>query len=289
MSVREPHAEGGLLAGEVAAAAGAAEARCAVQRLELHLLRSHGGRHRVRDRRIRGVARDPRRRRCPTACSAGSMGHRCRRRSEPRAERCRGTAFAESFEIAGRPIGAGASCYVIAEAGANHNRDLGIARELIDVAAAPAPTRSSSRSTRGDRCTRPRRRASSTSRTSARTSPCTSCSRTIALPREWHGRAWSSTRASRGIEFFATPFDADAVDELSRGRRPRVQDRVVRDRRPRARGRDCGDGPAADHLDRHGDLRRDRRCAGRRRAAPAEPRGRPAAVRVALSGAAARS
>src|SRR5947209_5123333 len=44
--------------------------------------------------------------------------------------------LAPSFEIAGRPVGQGAPCYVIAEAGANHNRDLGIARELIEVAAA---------------------------------------------------------------------------------------------------------------------------------------------------------
>jgi sialic acid synthase SpsE len=43
--------------------------------------------------------------------------------------------LAESFAIAGRPVGGGAPCYVIAEAGSNHNRDLGLARELIDVAA----------------------------------------------------------------------------------------------------------------------------------------------------------
>ena len=40
------------------------------------------------------------------------------------------------FEIGGTAGRAGgARCYVIAEAGANHNRDLGVARELIDVAA----------------------------------------------------------------------------------------------------------------------------------------------------------
>src|SRR5918911_1609113 len=43
--------------------------------------------------------------------------------------------FSEAIEIGGRPVGGGAPCYVIAEAGANHNRDLGMARELIDVAA----------------------------------------------------------------------------------------------------------------------------------------------------------
>jgi sialic acid synthase SpsE len=39
------------------------------------------------------------------------------------------------FEIAGRHVGPGHPCYVIAEAGANHNRDLGTAKALIDVAA----------------------------------------------------------------------------------------------------------------------------------------------------------
>src|ERR1700679_4273063 len=44
-------------------------------------------------------------------------------------------SLASSFEIAGRGVGGGAATYAIAEAGANHNRDIGLARELIDVAA----------------------------------------------------------------------------------------------------------------------------------------------------------
>src|SRR3954453_19387240 len=43
--------------------------------------------------------------------------------------------FRGPIETGARPVGGGAPCYVIAEAGANHNRDLGVARELIDVAA----------------------------------------------------------------------------------------------------------------------------------------------------------
>ncbi|KQV25507.1 N-acetylneuraminate synthase family protein [Yonghaparkia sp. Root332] len=41
-----------------------------------------------------------------------------------------------SVRIAGRPIGSGHPVYVIAEIGLNHNGDVGIAKELIDVAAA---------------------------------------------------------------------------------------------------------------------------------------------------------
>jgi len=39
-----------------------------------------------------------------------------------------------SVEIAGRSVGEGNPCYVVAEIGINHNGDLGLARQLIDVA-----------------------------------------------------------------------------------------------------------------------------------------------------------
>ena len=41
----------------------------------------------------------------------------------------------QQFTIAGRPVGDGCPCFVIAEAGVNHNGDLDLARRLIDVAA----------------------------------------------------------------------------------------------------------------------------------------------------------
>ena len=40
------------------------------------------------------------------------------------------------FEIAGRPVGIGRPCYVIAEAGVNHNCDLALGRALVDTAKA---------------------------------------------------------------------------------------------------------------------------------------------------------
>ena len=40
----------------------------------------------------------------------------------------------ESFEIGAKKIGEGVPCYIIAEAGSNHNRDLQLAFQLIDVA-----------------------------------------------------------------------------------------------------------------------------------------------------------
>lgn len=46
------------------------------------------------------------------------------------------TSFAASFEIAGRPVGPAAPVLVIAEAGVAHFGDMGLARELVDLAAA---------------------------------------------------------------------------------------------------------------------------------------------------------
>lgn len=40
------------------------------------------------------------------------------------------------IDIQGRAVGEGARCFIIAEAGVNHNGDMDLARELIDVAAA---------------------------------------------------------------------------------------------------------------------------------------------------------
>ncbi len=39
------------------------------------------------------------------------------------------------LEIAGRPVGEGHACYIIAEAGVNHNGSLELAKHLVDVAA----------------------------------------------------------------------------------------------------------------------------------------------------------
>ncbi len=41
----------------------------------------------------------------------------------------------KSFAIAGSPIGPGHPCFIIAEAGVNHNGDPAMALKLVDVAA----------------------------------------------------------------------------------------------------------------------------------------------------------
>jgi len=117
-----------------------------------------------------------------------------------------------SIQIAGRPVGGGASAYVIAELGANHNRDMGRARELIDRAAEAgvdavklqvySGSALYSSKTPSFRYLQPVSRK-----------PAAELLEEVALPRQWLEPLADHARA-RGVHFFATPFDAEAVAQL---------------------------------------------------------------------------
>jgi sialic acid synthase SpsE len=120
------------------------------------------------------------------------------------------SVFEPSFEIAGRPVGGGSPCYVIAEAGANHNRDLGVAKQLIDVAAdAGADAVKFQTYTGADLYSSktPRFEYLDDERSPAELLDA------IALPREWQPDL-AEHAAGRGIAFFSSPFDSAAVDGL---------------------------------------------------------------------------
>jgi N,N'-diacetyllegionaminate synthase len=119
--------------------------------------------------------------------------------------------FRSVIEIGGRRIGPGEPAYVIAEAGANHNRDLGLARALIDTAAeAGADAVKFQTYTGSDLYSRktPRFRYLEDDRSPRDLLDA------IALPREWQPEL-AEHAAARGIAFFSTPFDHDAVDGLA--------------------------------------------------------------------------
>jgi sialic acid synthase SpsE len=116
-----------------------------------------------------------------------------------------------SFDIGGRQVGGGAPCYVIAEAGANHNRDLGVAKELVDVAAdagADAVKFQTYTGTALYSSKTPRFEYLQDERSPQELLDA------IALPRDWQPLLAEHAR-SRGIAFFSTPFDDDAVDSLA--------------------------------------------------------------------------
>jgi len=122
-----------------------------------------------------------------------------------------GLRFRRSFAIGDQPVGPGEPVYVIAEAGANHNRDLGMARELVDVAADAGASAVKFQTYTGSdlySAKTPRFAYLKDERSPAELLD------TLALPREWHGELAAYAR-SRSIDFFSSPFDDDAVDSLA--------------------------------------------------------------------------
>ena len=117
------------------------------------------------------------------------------------------------LRIGDRRVGGEAPCFVIAEAGANHNRDLSMARELIDVAvdagADAVKFQTYSAETLYSKKTP---RFSYLEGVSAKDT--WDLIKEIELPREWQGEL-SAYAAKRGIFFLSTPFDHRAVEELA--------------------------------------------------------------------------
>jgi len=117
------------------------------------------------------------------------------------------------LRIGDRRVGGEAPCFVIAEAGANHNRDLSMARELIDVAvdagADAVKFQTYSAETLYSKKTP---RFSYLEGVSAKDT--WDLIKEIELPREWQGEL-AAYAAKRGIFFLSTPFDHRAVEELA--------------------------------------------------------------------------
>jgi len=116
------------------------------------------------------------------------------------------------FAIGGRLVGPGHPTYVIAEAGANHNRDLATARALIDLAADAGAdaVKFQTYSGRGLYSTKTPRFKYLEPLTDQSPSELLEA---ISLPREWQPELDAHAR-ERDIHFFSSPFDADAVREL---------------------------------------------------------------------------
>src|SRR5882724_13422032 len=108
------------------------------------------------------------------------------------------------LRIGDRRVGGDAPCFVIAEAGANHNRDLSMAKELIDVAVAAGADAVKFQTYSAE--TLYSKKTPKFSYLETQTSKETwDLIKEIELPREWQAdlAAWA---AKRGILFFSTPF-----------------------------------------------------------------------------------
>ena len=117
-----------------------------------------------------------------------------------------------SVKLGSREVGPDQPCYVIAEAGANHDRDLDVARRLIDVAAEAGADAVKFQTYSG--------RTLYSTKTprfdylgELGAKPAHELLDDVALPREWQPILAAHSR-DVGIEFLSSPFDRAAIDEL---------------------------------------------------------------------------
>lgn len=107
-----------------------------------------------------------------------------------------------------RKIGGGAPCFIIAEIGANHNRSLSLAKEMIDAAVEAGADAVKFQIYSAETLYSRR-----TPRHSGYGKDLFDLIKEIETPRTWLPEL-AGYCEKKGILFFATPFDNDAVDEL---------------------------------------------------------------------------
>jgi N-acetylneuraminate synthase/N,N'-diacetyllegionaminate synthase len=125
-----------------------------------------------------------------------------------------------NFQIGERHIGEGASCFVIAEAGVNHNGDLALAHRLIDAAANAGADAVKFQTFRADRlvsATAPKAEYQTAATGAAESQHA--MLRRLELDEAAHV-ALQQHATQRGIIFLSTPFDEASADLLTAMRIP---------------------------------------------------------------------
>lgn len=124
------------------------------------------------------------------------------------------------FQIGVRRVGEGEPCFVIAEAGVNHNGDLALARQLIDAAADAGADAIKFQSFRADRlvsATAPKADYQKAATGAAESQHA--MLRRLELDEAAH-RMLQQHAGERGIVFLSTPFDEASADLLAAMRLP---------------------------------------------------------------------
>jgi sialic acid synthase SpsE len=122
------------------------------------------------------------------------------------------------FRIGDRPVGPDHPCYVIAEAGSNHNRDLATALRLIEVAAEAGAdaVKFQTYTAEGLYSRRtPEMKYLKDQGLLAERESVWDLIKRVELPWEWHADL-ARHAAECGITFFSTPFEDAAVDVLEK-------------------------------------------------------------------------
>ena len=119
-----------------------------------------------------------------------------------------------SIEISGRKIGPGHPCFIIAEAGVNHNGDLDLALKLVDAAAAANADAVKFQTFKADRlATKEAPKAGYQIRATGDAGTQYEMLKYLELTEENH-RSLISHCESRGVLFLSTPFDEESCDFL---------------------------------------------------------------------------
>lgn len=120
----------------------------------------------------------------------------------------------KEIEFAGRKIGVGHPCFIIAEAGVNHNRDLTIAKQLIDVALAAGADAVKFQTFKADKLASVSApKAAYQKKTIDGAESQLEMLRRLELSAAMHHELQAYCRG-RGILFLSTPFDEESADFL---------------------------------------------------------------------------
>jgi N-acetylneuraminate synthase/N,N'-diacetyllegionaminate synthase len=116
-----------------------------------------------------------------------------------------------TFQIDGRPIGNGAPCFVIAEAGVNHDGDRDRAHDLVDAAAAAGADAVKFQTWQTDKLIRPGARlADYQSQNSPEDADQYALLRRLEMPYAWH-EGLKAHAERLGLVFLSTPDEIDSA------------------------------------------------------------------------------
>lgn len=124
----------------------------------------------------------------------------------------------DHIKIGKRRIGSGEACFVIAEAGSNHNRDFKQALKLIDVAARAQADCVKFQTFKAEKIYSRKAPMASyikKNKLAKKGETIWDIIKKNELPREWQKDLAAYSR-KKGILFLSTPFDLEAVDELEK-------------------------------------------------------------------------
>ena len=119
--------------------------------------------------------------------------------------------MAMSFNIRERAVGDGAPCYVIAEIGSNHNQDWDLALRMIDAAAAAGADAVKFQTFKAEAHVSKFAKMPSYLREGESIQDIL---RTLELDRDWQ-EPLQRHAEERGVHFFSSPCDREAVDQLA--------------------------------------------------------------------------